>query len=67
MHEPKPVTEMAADFLRETGMLVFVFGSLDKLFAEDPKDSLTWGWVSAIVGLGLASWVLGVVLERKRS
>ena len=53
--------------LYNSGFAVFVFGSLDKLFEGDLKNPLTPGLVGAIVGLGVVSWVLGVVLERNRS
>lgn len=56
---------MAGDALREMGVLLLVFGPLDYVFAETP---VLTGWgVSAIVGVALASFVAGLVLERVRT
>ncbi len=61
--EPKSWGEMSADALREAGVLVLVFGLLDKyMFGSGPSA----GWTAAIVALALGTFVLGSVLERTR-
>jgi hypothetical protein len=60
---PKSWAEMSADALREAGVLVLVFGLLDRyMFDRGPPA----GWTASVLGLALLSFVLGGVLERTR-
>ena len=61
--ESKSWGEMSADALREAGVLVLVFGLLDKyMFGPGPSA----GWTAVVVSVALLSFVLGSVLERTR-
>ena len=59
------VAQMAAEFLRELGVLLVAFGPLDYVFA-DPGTPLTRLGISAIVSLGMVLFGLGMVMERTR-
>jgi hypothetical protein len=55
---------MTGEFLREVGVLVFVFFGLAALFSDAEKISP----LAAIAGsaFGLFSWTFGVLIERER-
>jgi len=56
------VIEMVGEFLRETGILVFVFYGLGGMFSGETR-----AWQPfASFGLGLSLWYLGVLVERRR-
>lgn len=59
------VAQMAAEFLRELGVLLVAFAPLDYVFA-DRNTTLTVESISAIVGGGLLLLFLGMALERTR-
>jgi hypothetical protein len=54
---------MVGEMLREAGTLIIVFAPLYQLFEPyTPR----WGIVVAIVILGVAAFVAGIKIERKR-
>jgi hypothetical protein len=61
--EPKGVAEMVGEAMREIGVLVAVFGMLDKLLRG---DGATVGWTAAVLGTALFFFVVGVTIERRR-
>lgn len=61
--EPKSWAEMSADALRESAVLVLVFGLLDPyMFGH----GLTAKWLARVLGLAALGFSLGGVLERSR-
>jgi hypothetical protein len=56
---------MVGEFLRETGILVFVFYGLAALLSGEPRSRPLAAAISFAVGLSL--WCSGVVVERRRS
>jgi hypothetical protein len=56
---------MGGEFLRETGVLVFVFFGLAALLSGEPRIRPIAAAISFAVGLSL--WCSGVVVERRRS
>jgi hypothetical protein len=56
---------MVGEFLRETGILVFVFYGLAALLSGEPRARPFAAAVSFTLGLSL--WCSGVVAERRRS
>jgi hypothetical protein len=61
--ERKYTLEMVGEMLREAGTLIIVFAPLYQLFEPyTPR----WGIVVAIVILGVAAFVAGIKIERKR-
>jgi hypothetical protein len=62
--ERRPVAEMAGEALRESGVLVLVFGLLDEAVGDRPLRVL---WVGAILSIGVILFVLGLWIERSRS
>ncbi len=60
MHES--YTEMAAEALREVGVLILVFSLLDRLIA----GSITLLWTLSATAIRGASFFLGCMLERGR-
>jgi hypothetical protein len=63
MNERRPVAEMIAETWREIGVLVLVFGMLDK-FVHDETPSIRWAaWV---ISIGLFFLLGGYIIERRR-
>jgi len=60
--ERKSVAEMIAEGLREIGVLILVFGVLDKLL----KAELTGVWLGGVLVSGCYVFSLGMYLERRR-
>jgi len=56
---------MGGEFLRETGILVFVFFGLAALLSGEPRSRPLAAAISVAVGLSL--WCSGVAVERRRS
>lgn len=56
---------MAADFLRELGVLLVAFGPLDYVFT-DRATTLTDRGIGVIVGIGLGFFLAGMLVERTR-
>jgi hypothetical protein len=59
----KTVGEMIGEFFREAGVLILVFAPL-YVFFEGSKASR--GVIAITLGIGLASLMAGVALERNR-
>ena len=60
----KSVAEMAAEALRESAILIAVFGWLDRTIQGEPF----WGpWSWKVIGFSIALFVVGVLIERRRS
>jgi hypothetical protein len=59
--ERKAVAEMAGEFLREAGMLLFVFLPLDAVFSGKPVGAMT---LALGIAISLVFWILGVTVER---
>jgi hypothetical protein len=55
---------MSGELLREAAVLILVFAPLDAIFSG--MDRLTWPVLSGIVGVGVALFVTGTVIERTR-
>ena len=55
----KAASDMFGCFLREGGILVIVFGILDRL--NKGPDTLSKRWVLACFGVGLSALVLGIL------
>ncbi len=58
------VAQMAAEVLREIGVLLIAFGPLEYLFSD--STSLTARTIGAIVALGMALFITGMLIERIR-
>ena len=63
MSEQKPVSEMIGEAMREAGVLVLVFGMLDK-FVHDSAPTMVW--TVAVLAVGLFFLGGGCMLERRR-
>jgi len=63
VRDGKSIAEMTGDFLREAGVLVCVFGVLDKVIAKAP---VTAYWLSEALGLGLLLVGIGGIIESRR-
>jgi len=63
VRDGKGIAEMLGDFLREAGVLVCVFGVLDKVLQSKPVAA---GWFAAVLGLGLILAVIGGIIESRR-
>jgi hypothetical protein len=61
----RSVDELVGEFLRETGILVFVFYGLAALLSGEPRARPLAAAVSFALGLSL--WCAGVAVERRRS
>lgn len=61
--EKKYTLEMVGEMLREAGTLIIVFTPLYELFEPHPPQ---WSIVIAIVILGVAAFVAGIRIERRR-
>jgi hypothetical protein len=61
--ERKPVSDMAAEFLREGGLLFFVFGILDALLHT---GTVPEGWYLYVTLVSMIAIGGGVIIERKR-
>lgn len=59
----KPVSDMAAEFLREAGLLFFVFGILDALLHT---GTVPEGWYLGATVVSMIAVGGGIVLERMR-
>jgi len=55
---------MGGEFLREVGALIFVFYGMASLLSGTEKSRLSVAVAGTV--LGLFSWLLGVLVERKR-
>jgi len=64
VRDRKTVAEMSGELLREAAMLILVFAPLDTIFAE--AGQLTWAALAGIIVFGVAVFVAGAVIERKR-
>ncbi len=63
MSDRKSVAAMIGDGLREGGVLVAVFGMLDKfVHGEGPTTT----WTTAVVATSLSLFLVGSTLERQR-
>ena len=60
----RSVPEMGGEFLREVGALIFVFYGMASLLSGTEKSRLSVAVAGTV--LGLFSWLLGVLVERKR-
>lgn len=61
--------EMFGEFLREGGVLILVFGFLDKLVERTEKPDephLTWPWIVGVLAVGVGFLLGGMFVERKR-
>ncbi len=60
----RSVAEMVGEFLREIGVLVLVFYGVASVLSATEKTRVSF----AVAGtaLGLSSWLVGVLVERKR-
>jgi hypothetical protein len=56
--------ELAGEFLRETGVLVFVFYGLAALLSAAHEARLALTILGTVTGLFL--WISGVLVERRR-
>ena len=63
MSEKKYTLEMVGEMFREAGTLIIVFAPLYQLFEPHTPR---WSIVIAIVILGVASFVAGIKIERRR-
>ena len=60
----RTLAEMIGDTLREAALLVAVFGWLDRVVQQEPF----WGaWAWTILGVAMALYITGVIIERLRS
>ena len=59
------VPQMAAEFLRELGVLLVAFAPLDYIFAER-NTALTTDRIGEIVAIGVLFFLMGMGLERIR-
>ena len=64
MAEKRYTLEMVGEMLREAGTLIIVFAPLYQLF--EPRAP-SWGMVVAIIILGVAAFVAGIEVERRRA
>ncbi len=64
MAEKKPVVEMAAELLREAGLLIVVFVPVDVSIQR--VDSGRLPWLGALFALGACFIVFGILAERRR-
>jgi hypothetical protein len=62
--EKKYTLEMVGEMLREAGTLIIVFTPLYELFEPYPPR---WTIVIAILTLGIAAFVGGIEVERRRA
>jgi hypothetical protein len=62
--EKKYTLEMVGEMLREAATLLIVFTPLYELFEPHPPR---WGIVLAILVLGIAAFVVGIDVERRRA
>ena len=62
--EKKYTLEMVGEMLREAGTLIIVFAPLYQLFETHAPS---WGIVVAIIILGVAAFVAGIEVERRRA
>jgi hypothetical protein len=63
LSEKKYTLEMVGEMFREAGTLIIVFAPLYQLFEPHTPR---WSIVIAIVILGVASFVAGIKIERRR-
>jgi hypothetical protein len=63
MSQRHGVTEMTGDGLREAGVLVGVFGMLDK-FVHGQGPTIIW--TAAVLTISLFLFAAGCILERRR-
>lgn len=61
--EKKYTLEMVGEMLREAGTLIIVFTPLYQLFEPHTPS---WGIVIAIAVFGVAAFVAGIRIERRR-
>jgi hypothetical protein len=60
----RTLAEMIGDTLREAALLIAVFGWLDRVVQQEPF----WGpWAWTVLGASAVLYVLGVMVERRRS
>jgi hypothetical protein len=59
----KSFAEMAGETLREAGLLVAVFGWLDKAVQGEAFLGV-WSW--KVLGFAIVLYLLGVMIERRR-
>ncbi|HEV3193383.1 MAG TPA: hypothetical protein VGY54_22905 [Polyangiaceae bacterium] len=63
MSERHEVAEMIGEAMREIGVLVAVFGMLDKILRNEGP---TADWTAAVLVTALFFFVFGVTIERRR-
>jgi hypothetical protein len=63
MDDRKTIAEMFGEFLREAAVLTAVFIPLDRALIG---ETLTLGWIVAILGVSGTLLALGMAVERKR-
>jgi hypothetical protein len=61
-NERRRRARLVGDALREAGILIAVFGMLDK-FLRDEGPSLAW--TAAVLGAALLSFVLGIMFDER--
>jgi hypothetical protein len=70
VQEPKSWAEMVAEGLREIGELLVAFGFLDALLHDvirRPDEQVAGPkWFVGIFAVGLAVWLVGAFIERRR-
>jgi hypothetical protein len=63
MSERRELPEMIGEAMREGGVLVAVFGMLDKfVHGEGPSSA----WTSAVLAISLFLFAVGATIERRR-
>jgi hypothetical protein len=63
MAERHEVAEMIGEGMREVGVLVAVFGMLDKFLRGEPPTAI---WTASVLTIGLFFFVSGLMIERQR-